>query len=770
MAITNSAEPLCEFAFQGEESARFARFAQACSDSGIGEVLVRGEGREPLTSRPITISGVLTQCQLDGYIRFITVEEGETGISHNLGGSNSTRSVASRTVTFSLTSEQRKKLKSWAVSAGVFVPLVNTTGVRNAAAYRLCEEALKTQDPQSIRGVLDLFSCEDPKVRAEAALTVRGVANAIKTNRKLHQVTEKALISLGRQESDRDTLVAALEDLGYLGEEDSKDFLSQIISAPSSDQACWAAVIALSRLGGDADVWRPLIAALENPQEWVRRAALLALARRANAANQADFEPVFAANLLSDDDLLRRYACLGLSRFRKLAEDTWHSLITILSDEAVPFGTKGYAALTISGAYPGTTPELRDTIVTLLGTMPGKDDLASIEIDSVWSLEFLGELASISGLPQVSARFYRALSYLFSDWRADYYLAICAYELGEAEAGRADGEDAITKFSEAVKHLSFPTEGLLDDAVVTIAFRREVVEARRRLQALVVSWRDTTDAGRLERLSLDAKSIEEQYRHYTDADALGGRERQLVQREIEYLKTTALFMQLLSVLLQLDARIRALTISDSDQQAILMLVSNAEELIGEISTRLDSVFSLPLETLRNKIKDYLGHFGEALSTELPFVEKLKPLRNYMRRMCAAFWSSSWPMPGRACPVYGLGRASIAIRPGAYKGKGTFNDPIIFSAETPVVLPLFVRILDMATGGNAELVISYSIAGEFPRQIPVHAVEDEFPIPIDLRAYVDSGELAVDVRAIFKARDCVQQADRNVYHVRTKPWS
>src|SRR5262245_35719812 len=120
----SSPEQRCKFAFLGEESARFTRFARASMSAGIGEIVATVEGREPLTSRPVTITGALRSCELDGYIRYITVEECDTGIAHNIGGSNATRSVAARRVVFSITDDQRRRLEAWARSGGVYVPLV----------------------------------------------------------------------------------------------------------------------------------------------------------------------------------------------------------------------------------------------------------------------------------------------------------------------------------------------------------------------------------------------------------------------------------------------------------------------------------------------------------------------------------------------------------------------------------------------------------------------------------------------------------------------
>ena len=758
--------PFNQFVFGGEESARFARFAQSALAAQIDNVVVHAVGREPLTARPVSVKGSLVAAELDGYIRFITIKDDNSDISHNIAGSNATRSIAARTVSFSLTLDGVDRLQRWTEETGEYVPKLIGDTVVGAAELRTCERALAEPSDGRVREVLELLDSDIPQVRTEAALTLRGLSNVINAARRVQLATEAALISHCGIETDRDTLVAGLEDLGYIGDERSKTFLASFLDNPRSDQACWAAAIALGRLRGGEEVSRPRFRALAYDNLWVRRAALLCLARRTQQSARAKFEPVFGSILReTDDDLLRRYACLGLSRFREFEAETWEQLTRILAAKDIAFATRGYAALAISCAYHNCPQSLLGPIRGVLGAVLEDAEAAAEEIDTVWAVEFLGELASISGLPDIASSLYRHIAGEFSDWRAHYYLAISCYELGEAEAMRGEGEDAIVRFSEAQRQLSFPVSDTLDDVSATIEFRKTVVEARRQLQGILAQWRDTYDAERIRLLAASVDAVRDHYQRYATPEAQVGRDRQLVRREVEYLRLTVKFMELLKLFMQLDAHTREVIAPEESLGTSLALLAQAERLTAALDGSTQITFSLPLYNLLNEIKTWLKLADEAAREKAPGLDRLALIYEYVAHVRDAFWKSSWPMPGRACPVYGLGRAVVGVRSGDSSGTGTWRDPLILSSDGSLILPLFIKIIDMAVGLNSQLQVVYSIAGGDPKTIPVHAVEDEYPLPIDLNAYSGYGSLAVEVRAIFVLRDCTQEAFRSTYHVK-----
>lgn len=67
-------EDSVEVVFTGEESARFTRFAVLALRAGC-KPSVDVLGREPLTSRVVRITGRVLDARLDGYMRYVVVED-----------------------------------------------------------------------------------------------------------------------------------------------------------------------------------------------------------------------------------------------------------------------------------------------------------------------------------------------------------------------------------------------------------------------------------------------------------------------------------------------------------------------------------------------------------------------------------------------------------------------------------------------------------------------------------------------------------------------
>jgi hypothetical protein len=304
-----------------------------------------------------------------------------------------------------------------------------------------------------------------------------------------------------------------------------------------------------------------------------------------------------------------------------------------------------------------------------------------------------------------------------------------------------------------------------DDVAATVEFRKTIVEARRQLQALLAQWRDSHEAVRILGLTASVDAVREQYMRYATSHAQLGRDRQLADREVEYLRTTVRLMDLLKLLIQIDARTRDATSPDAAIETAKILVAQAKRLSAAISDTSESTFSFPLSTLLSGVREQLRLANEALRDDkLPSDSRLNLMWDYLDALRGAFWQSSWPMPGRACPVYGLGRAVIGLRASELRGTGHWDDPIVFDDGQAPVLPLFVKIIDMATGGDSALSINFTIPGKKQQSIPVHAVEDDYPIPIDLSGFEKFGVFAIEVRAVFSSRDCTQEAFRATYHV------
>ncbi len=752
------------FSFVGEESSQFTRFARACLDAGLKEIRVAISGREPLTSRPVPIEGVLQSATVDGYIRFISVLEDNSPLPFNIGGSNATRSIAANQVRFNLSDDETIRLRQWGEAEHRYIPRLSISTVEGKDKYDACEAALKTASPASVHKVLEFLGDELPSIRTEAALTLRALSTTINDHPALQLEVESKLIEFSSREDHRDARVAAIEDLGYIGDERSSVFLARFAQEMACEQSCWAAAIALSRLQGADDVLSPLIKMVDNPSRWVRSAALLSLARRADRDSREKLEPVFARFLFpTEDEQLRIYACLGLNRFREFESVTWERLVAAISDDQASIGTKGYAALAIVGAFQKCPEDVRRTVANVIATLPRPGDIGVGTIDTVWGFEFLAELASVCAQPKVAARLYHRLATSFHDWRAKYYKAIKAYELGEAEAVSGDGDDAMVIFEEGIRELNFQIDELPQETIATIDFRRSIISARLRLQACFREWLNATDIEHLAGVRAALVEIRRSYQTYSTPDAHIGGDRQLVQRERDYLRNTVDLLRVAESLVVIDEKGRGPFPSADGMSEFAHLVQLAEESVTKLLDNLDRSYNSQMHALCSEVLERLQVLSATLvsARSLPTGDQMRLLRAKVAEIRAVFWSSSWPMPGRACPIYGLGRALLGVRQNGYSGSGAAHDPYVFEVGSKPIFPLFVKVLEMVTGGNARLSVTHTVAGRSnSREVPV--VEGDFPIPIDLQECPTNTPFTIEVRAEFVSRDCTQVAKDNVY--------
>lgn len=750
------------FVFSGEESARFATFAEECITSNIGDVAAYIEGREPLTSRPISINGILSDAVKNGYIRYIQLKEDDSEIYYNIGGSNSTRSVASKQVKFILSEQQINKLLSYAEKESKYIPLLGGFIGEAKEAFLICEEAILNKSEEDTRKVINLLQHEDLEIRVEAALTIRALSSTINNSRKLRRDVERNLINFIEREDDSYACVAAIEDLGYLGDEPSKIFLGSYLESAECEQSTWAAVIALGRLPGKQDIWNPLIHASGNTSLWVQRASMLSLSRRSQDSLSSKLEPVFSNYLGQlDDDLLKRYACLGLSKFNSFSENTWASIIAILEDDKAPLATKGYAALAISAGMDKCSKENLEVISDLLKSVSGTVEVSEQDIDIVWGMEFLGEVSSLLCLPELASIYYHRLSQMFDDWRAEYYEAIEYYEQGEFEVKNDDGEAAIIHFKDALNRLEFDTKNLPEEAIATIDFRKTIISARCKLQSILSNWLEETETSKLTLLSQELQQIIRSYDLYSNKDLLLGRDRHLVKREIEQLYKITRLLNILIKAVEIEVTVRKSSDIVKSKEKIMIQLDQAIELVEIVASsfEIEQLFQLI-----KSLKQNLNLVRTVLKEDISDSDKIRHVKGYLSDIKKAFWVANWPFPGRACPVYGLGRAKLGLRPDGYTGNGSISNPIIFEQGEPKVLPAFIKVIDMATGGTTQLKVTISCTTEeVEYNVPV--VEDEFPLPFDIESLNLRRDVAVIMTAIFESRDCVQKADEIILHIR-----
>lgn len=750
-----SVNAIREVRFSGEESARFTRFAKAALQLHI-EASIRVSGREPLTSRPVQLEGDVIDATLEGYMRLIVVRERESRIEYWVAGSNSTRSIAAREVIFELTDEQFLRLEQLAAT-GQMVPGIPSPHEPANSLWRRLDLAPANQDLKTLEFLLNLLPNQNPDVEREAALTIRAYSSFINKGRQLQVETEAQLLRALTEVQDLEAKIAVTEDLGYIGTFRSVQALGGLLAdRKEHDQVRWAAAIALGRIPNETVV-DALLGGLETHHNWTLAAVLLGLARRSDDQNKSRLEPIFASYLDSaSEPLMKRYACLGLSRFDKLDQSTIARLIALLGDNRSPLHIKGYAALAMSSCLRNCDNNILTRLGRIVSALPVDDNEMSKEPipETIWGLEFMAELATLVELDAVAAKFHQLLASAFSGWRADYYEALSLYELGEACVSTGNGEQARNMFTLASKKLG-NLVGQTQEETAIISFRRDIVQARLQMQSIITQWLTTVDTTTLRGLATDLRTTMRTYARYAApaVEILGP--KRLSEREKQYIINTRILLNAMSAIVELDADFRSGT---NDVRLLSSHIGNVSDSLSILRGKFSEYLAQHLQKLVDSIILEVNMTQRYLtSTSLPEEDKLEAIRSLILNTRSLFEKATWPMPARACPISGLGRGRIFILKEDIPGKGTESSPLVYPYGTQPVLNVLVEIDEMAPGGTTVSKVVCSVSGEEYVQA-IHAVEGPSRITFVL-PYVLSPvtSISCQVTLRFESRDCHQDA-------------
>lgn len=752
------------YVFSGEESARFARFAQACIEVGAA-AQIDVIGREPLTSRPVHIHGSLVRAVLEGYIRYIVVRELQSGIDYWVGGSNATRSIAARSLSIELSDIDVTHLEEHSKQTALHVPRFRRTLSEADDILWNIEQSIFQRDSKSLAFLLDSLKSNVPSVALEAALTLRAFADYVVESGRRQQMTEDLVLTAIKCTSAWEAKAALVEDLGYFGTASAVPALSKLLgSNDEHDHVRWAAAIALGRLP-QVDPIESLVCGLSSDHEWTQAATLLSCARQVSGET-TKIEELFAGYLgASHTPLMNRYACLGLSKLSRHTDDTIAGLSAVLGDDDSPVGVRGYAALAISSGLSYVSSKFVIEVREILGRFARFPAIDTKEPEAIWGIEFLAELASLLELNEVSASLHSVLAEHFDDWRSAYYTCMRFYEKAEASVRRGVGDEALISYERAILELRpiLSTRNAVDlpaEARATISFRKDIVASRLKLQLLLGNWLDSRNSSDLPKISDALKPIKETYRRYSIAGPDIGRDRQLIARELAYLRNTTDLVEIIAALIDLDAAVRSVSDPESDLRQLLISVQQVSENVDSLQKKFIGNFAQSLAELIQTIRQSLAEIEEGIRSEtLDVPDKLRLARKALTQVRSSFWRASWPMPARACPVYGLGRASITFRADGIGGKGSEADPFRFPLNAPAVISVRVRIFEMAPGGSTNVRLHYSF-GLQKGEINVPIVEDQYTCTIHLESSIPSyTSVPMDCSLVFYARDCEQLADQ-----------
>lgn len=749
------------YTFSGEESARFCRFSQALLEANVPAKIVV-DGREPMTSRPVSITGAVVDVTLDGYLRYIVVRENGSDVEYWVAGSNATRSIATTQLTFILSEHASGQLLGHAKAAKLYLPYIGGIDSIEARALQKIDEIIRDRSEQGAMELLKYLDHSDRAVALEAALGLRAFVNVITRSPQLHAAAETAILAGIQKSNERDIRVSLTENLGYIGTQASADILAALVADSfQNDHVRWAAAIALGRLPSAFGA-ELLIPGLSSQHEWTVAATLLSLARRASASNSQQVEPIFNRFLsLDSSHVLRRYACLGLSRCSSLQASTLEFLRDVLGDPNTPFDVRGYAALALSATLHTVSLDFRGQVQRLLESLALRNIGKQLEPETVWGLEFMAELAMLLELHALSAGIHGQLAHAFSDWRSSYYLSMACYERAEA-ASRQGAVDEVTNLLEEATR-SLPASGTLPaDAREAVSFRRDLVLARQSLNSVLIRWGEAIFAEDLRILADELRKVTAVYGRYSRSPRYIEGVKRLSDRELQYIRHTRQLISVIALVVEVDATSRE---PEAKIPALQSRLINAIEGLRPLDTEFSKSFAGILnEVVSTALKDIAQISDFFAQIDITAADKLRSLRALLVELRSLFQRATWPLPARVCPVYGLGRGTLTVIKEDLLGDGTETKPLLYPPGT-VILNVQAEILEMIPGGTTRASITCEVGGK-ERIEPLPVVEGPYRASFIIDQELSSAvSLKVSIALRFETRDCSQVAEALVIYLR-----
>jgi hypothetical protein len=737
--------------FGGEESHRFTRLAIACLNENA-KVRVIVDGREPLTARAVHLEGSLVGANLDGYLWLIIIEEEGSGLKYWVAGSNSIRSLATRTLTFLIDKPTVEQLQVQVIR-GSFIPGIVRIAPGVDPDWLRLDRACQDLTYENLEFLLGLLSQIDSETAREAALALRAFS-LLANRRKQDQLRmEDHLLTALAAATDRDTRIALTEDLGYGGTRASLPTLTALINNLNEDEHVrWAAGVAISRFTGD-EVLVPLVQLLGSSTGWTAPGALLGLSRHAGIENQLLLEPVFREYIRPGNEaVLIRYACLGLARFNQLDEKTLQGLLEVLTGVDFTVDVKGFVALAVSGCLNNIPAHFRQHFTDAVRNIATPTILQQSDPEVIWGLEFLAELATLLELNREASQLYEILSEHFRDWRSNYYLAVSLYEQAETlcQAGRA--ADSLELLQRAIELLN-PSMASNNADREAVLFRREIIRGRLALQEALSSWADTISASNIDTVTREVDEVIAIFGRYARSSRSEIGIKRLSEREADYLKKSHGLLRVLRLILDLQK------MADSQPFELNLMARETDKIIWALDS-LREKFTDHLAEGPNRIVERCVEPAQKISEILRAgqrPETYAALQEQLGNLQAAFWLGTWPMPARSCPAGGLGRGRINVLKEDIPGSGTEADPYRVPIDAPPILNVVAEIDEMAPGGTCVASINCDIANHQIVQ-KLAAVEGSVRATLVLPdVFSPLAATRCDIQLVFTARDCSQPA-------------
>lgn len=793
--------------YSGLESDQFVALARKIIDLK-SPILVTVEGREPITSVQARIVGTPIATVFEGYRRTLRIETSR-GQIFDVGGSNTTKSVASEKVTFHAVPSSvvpawatRESLNSWlkeleipevaqaaldAISAGLRASFFEETEcVAILSALSLPARSRNPDVRSAAVGVIAQIGGEDAlgylsdalvdpedRVRRQAALRLRGVESLIRVSKNLEKARKcvDALALALARDSDEQVRIYAAEDLGYFYNEGAQTALRHALSADKSHDVRWACAVAIGRSNDPQAVQllRGVLDTEDSPS--IRKAAYLGIGRHASDLVLRDNDA--ARSVVADlakvielgDSAGRDYAIHALGEFGDPAAPYFESLFEVIKSKELE--VLSCAVMTVAKLMPFTTgtPDARGKVLTHLRLH------LSISEPTSWPelgffrsfLATAGDLALKLEDFDLARRFYEMASASYADveWLKLFYQGAQAYAEAEAAIARnGDLTTAKSEFAKAIEWLaaveSNASFGHVDAGRSGLRLKQILAQARLAVISALALWRPYfLDIHDLNLIRGHLRQAGELYRRL-DLTNLTDSERKLAPQEVALVSCLQLMVNVLDELCHL-----AESVISHDGDKVRFAVGAVRVQARRLCAQIRTTGSPSLERVERAVGQLLEapHASAALDAEMA--------SELMDRLPSALLSAV-PAPG-TCPIVTFGEAGLTLRlVDSTGGAGTRADPLIIEDRFRVIFDAEVEVRHRTK--DDELIFTadgpIEARGNAVQYVPVH--EGIYALrPIDFGKHSPSSvPLPFSFLLSFRNRGCMQQVAQHEIWVRT----
>lgn len=727
----NAIFPHVHLAFTGYESDRFVRFANRLRKSKITP-FVEVIGREPITTTNINFQGEVIQEVWDGYRRFLVVKT-NTGVVYQVGGTNATRPIASKTVSFlnvprdflgplfSLSLDEllvrfadkpqssditdvikyniRLNMYDSDERQKIINKLLNFVNLEDNETRRNITEVLGlTDSPLVLEPMSLLLEDIDKKVRIEASLRFRGLEPVVKSVGEESDLGKKCITALINALSDGEDEVRiyAAEDLGYFYNQNAIEALVHSLEYDNHEHVRWAAAIALGRTNNE-DVAKYLATALnKDNSSYVQQGIILGLGRIGSRIPQTDLRDSLLDNLKNKlsfgEPAIQDYASYAIGEVGLHSLKSVESLLIRLQPEN-PFQVKSSVILSLTKLISLYLDQ--QEIIQVIGNnlrenlrIQRPDEWPSSAYYQ-WFQSGAAELSALLELHEIAYKYYNSASSAFATmpWLSDYYEAIGNYEYAEYLCSQGElyfARETLLKSISLFENVEKSSDFLAESEKTISGLQFKVVLARARINLLdaIIRWevpvlreQDYVDIQGFFNQAVN------QYRRI-DLTGLTTDGKKLTRAEENLVLGLMLLAEIGYNLIKLD-----LLIVNLDEQKLrlgLGSLRNQIKRIGEVAAQSRS------QSLKEMSAVLIGVMQESytLDSLTPITEVVGNLISHAKRA----FSNSLPTPGN-CPIIDFGSANMTINlRGSISGDGTQEHPFVFPSNRRIVFEITVSVL------------------------------------------------------------------------------